>query len=268
MKAAEATKDPDTVRKWAILSSDLARKRAQVPKAQDEGDDAFKQRVESANQLDTYAEYELYTAALQVPEAKKKVELLKTLEDRSPESKYLSQAYGVYFLALLQSGEIPAAVVLAEKLIAKGQGTEEMLGTAGDFYLHQNKEPQKVLDYSSKLLELANSRPKPDGVSDTDWQKRKSYLLGWGQWMMGAVYASQGRFNDADKTLRAALPFLEGNDEAKGGALFNLGAVNQKLNNLADAIKFYEQCSAVNSPYQSMATNNLKGLRASHRVVK
>lgn len=78
VKAAEAKKDPDAVRKWAVQSSDLARKVAQAPKAGDEDDNAFKQRVESAKQLDTYTEYALYAAALQAPEAARKVELLKT----------------------------------------------------------------------------------------------------------------------------------------------------------------------------------------------
>ena len=207
-------------------------------------------------------------SAVQAPEAAKKVELLKTLEERAPESTYLSQGYGIYFLALLQSGDTPAAVAVAEKLIAKGQGNELMLATAGDFYLHQNREPQKVLDYSSKLIEMVNTKPKPDGVSDADWQKSKDYFLGWGQWMTGAVYCSQGKFGEADKVLRAALPLLEGNDENKAGALFNLGIANSRLKNFADAVKFFEQCIAIKSPYQPTCTDNLKAIRATYRVVK
>jgi len=267
VKAAEAKKDPDTVRQWAVQSSDLARKVAQAPKAGDEDDDAFKQRVESAKQLDTYTEYALYAAALQAPEAAKKVELLKTLEERNPESTYLSQGYGVYFLALDQV-DLPAAVALAEKLIAKGQGNELMLGTAGDYYLHQNREPQKVLDYSSRLIDLVNAKPKPDGVSDADWQKRKDYLVGWGLWMTGAVFGSQGKFGEANKVLRTALPLLEGSDENKAGALYNLGIANSQLRNYADAVKFYEQCIAIKSPYQPFAADHLKQLRATYRIVK
>jgi len=268
VKAAEAKKDPDAVRQWAVRSSDLARKGVQTPKAQDEDGDAFKQRVDFAKQVDTYTEYALYAAALQAPEAAKRAELLKALDQRAPESTYLSQAYGLYFLALVQSGDMPAAVVVAEKVIAKGQGTEEMLATAGDFYLRQNTEPQKVLDYSAKLIELAGARPKPGGVSDADWQKRKDSFLGLGQWMTGALYSSQGKFSEADKVLRAALPLLEGNDQLKAGALYNLGLANQRLKNLPDAMKFYEQCVAIQSPYQPLATGNLKGLKSAYRVVK
>lgn len=268
MKAAEAKKDPDVVRKWAVRSSDLARKVAQVPKAADEDDDAFKQRIDSAKHLDTYTEYVLFNSAVQTPEAARKVELLKTLVERAPDSTYLSQGYGLYFAALVQSGDIPAAVVVAEKLIAKGQGNELMLATAGDFYLRQNREPQKVVDYSSKLIELVSATSKPDGVSDADWQKTQKYFLGLGQWMMGVVYCSQSKFGEANKVLRTALPLLEGNDETKAGALFNLGIANSHLRNLADAVKYFEECAAIKSPYQPKCTENLKSIRSSYRVVK
>lgn len=91
VKAAEAKKDPDAVRKWAAQASDLARKVAQAPKGGEEDDDAYKHRVDSAKHLDTYTEYALLAAAQQAPEAAKKVELLKTLEERAPESTYLSR---------------------------------------------------------------------------------------------------------------------------------------------------------------------------------
>jgi tetratricopeptide (TPR) repeat protein len=143
-----------------------------------------------------------------------------------------------------------------------------MLATAAEFYLRQNREPQKVLDYSSKLVELVNTKAKPDLVSDADWQKRKDHLLGWGQWMTGVVYCTQEKFGEANKVLRAALPLLEGDDEYKAGALFNLGIANSHLKNYADAAKFFEQCAAGKSPYQATCADNLKGIRARNRVAK
>ncbi len=268
VKAAEAKKDPDAVRKWAIQSSDLARKVSQMPRAGEEDDATYKERLESAKRLDTYSEYALFASALQTTEAAKKVELLKTLEERSPESTYLTQGYPIYFLALLQTGSMPAAIAVAEKLIPKGQGNEEMVATTAEFYLRQNREPQKVLDYSSKLLEMVNAKSKPAGVSDTDWQKWKDHFVGWGQWMTGVEYCAQSKFGEANKVLRAALPLLEGKDEYKAGALFNLGIANSHLRNVGDATRFFEQCVTLATPYQATCKDNLKAIRATYRVVK
>lgn len=268
VKAAEAKKDPDAVCRWAVQASDLARKILQAPKGSDESDEAFKERVDSAKRLDTYTEYALFNMAIQAPEPARKVELLRTLAARAPESTYLSQAQGLYFQALTQAGDVPGAVALAEKLIAKGQANEEMLATSGDYILRQKGDPQKVLDYSSKLRALVDSRSKPDSVSDADWQKWRNRFLGWGMWLEGVAYGVQGKYADSNKALRQALPQLEGNDEYKAGALFNLGVANSQLKNVADAGRFFEQCATLSTPYRAMCTDNLKRIRATYRVVK
>jgi len=64
------------------------------------------------------------------------------------------------------------------------------------------------------------------------------------------------------------LPLLEGNDENKAGTLFNLGLANSRLKNYADAMKFMEQCTTIKSAYQSMCADNLKTIRATHRIVR
>ena len=35
-----------------------------------------------------------------------------------------------------------------------------------------------------------------------------------------------------------------------------------------DAIKFYEECVAIQSPYQPLAAGNLKGLKSAYKVIK
>ena len=268
VKAAEAKKDPDAVRKWAVQASDLARKVAQTPKGGEEDDDAFRQRVDSARRVDTYTEYALFAAAVQAAEPAKKVLLLKTLEERAPESTYVSQGHGLYFQSLVQSGDQAGAVAIAEKLIPKGEANEEMLLTAADFYMRQNQEPQKVLDYSAKLVAAVNARNRPDGVADADWQKYRAHYIGLGQWMTGVTDCAQGKYEDSNKALRESLPLIEGSDELKAAALFNLGIANSHLRNVSDAGRFFEQCTALETPYRPKCAENLKAIRSAYRVVK
>ena len=68
--------------------------------------------------------------------------------------------------------------------------------------------------------------------------------------------------------MREALPLLEGNDEYKAGALFNLGIANSHLRNMAGLGRFFEQCAAYNGPYRAMCTDNLKKTRSTYQIVK
>jgi tetratricopeptide (TPR) repeat protein len=268
LKAAEATKNPETILKWSAQVSGRARKVSSTDKTADEEEEQYKARVDFAKQLDTYADYSLYAAGLQEIDPKEKSRLFRALEERAPDSEYLTQSYPQYFLALSQTGDAQAASAVAEKAFAKNAASEEMLVFLGDNYLRQNKELDKVLNYSAQLLQLVNSKPKPEGIADADWQKRKNQLQGLGYWMAGTAQSLQGKYAEADKSLRLGLPLVEGNDEVKAGTLFHLGVANYRLKNIADAMKFNQQCIAIKSPYQPLAEKNLKAIKSEYRVVK
>jgi tetratricopeptide (TPR) repeat protein len=268
LKAAEGKKDPDAVLKWAVRTSEAARKAAAAPKAGDEEDEDYKRRVDYDKQVDTYTEYSLFATALQTADPAKKAQLFRALEERAPQSQYMAQSYGPYFLALSQAGDTAGATGVAERAIAKDSAIEEMLAFVGDVYLRENREPDKVLAYSTRLVDQVSVKAKPEGVSDADWQKWKSQLLGLGFWLQGGVYSAQNKFPEAEKALGAALPHLAGNDEIRAAALFHLGVASFKLGKIAEAMKFTEQCVAIKSAYQAMAQSNLKAIKAQYRVVK
>src|SRR5437667_8500662 len=76
LKAAEAKKDPDLIRKWSNQTSQIAQKVIQSPQPTDADDvDAWKKRVDFAKQLDTYTEYSLFSAAMQTQDPRKRIEL-------------------------------------------------------------------------------------------------------------------------------------------------------------------------------------------------
>lgn len=268
LKAAEAKKDPEAVRQWALRVSAMARKVAGKAKGENEDDDEYKQRVDFAKQLDNYTAYSLFAAGLQAADPKQKAALLRALQENAPNSEYAAQSRDQYFLALTQSGDIAAAAEFAEKAVDAGRAGEEMLAFLGDYYLRQNKELGKVSAYANRLVEIVSAKPKPDGVAEEDWQKRKNQLLGLGHWMAGSAAALQNRFADADKSLRAALPYIAGNNELMASALFHLGVANYRLGKIVDAIKFNQECIKIKSPYQAQAQKNLKAIQAEYRVVQ
>jgi len=269
LKAAEAKKDPDLVIKWSTKASEVARKVTATAKpAEEDAVEQWEQDVNFAKQLDLYTEYSLYATALQTNDPAKKILLVESLEQRNPQSQYLPQIASQYFLALRQTGKTEKAVAVAEKALEKDQSNEDMLLVVADYYMQKKEQPEKVLDYSAKLVSLMSSKPAPEGVSATDWQKKKDLTLGLGYWMTGVTYANQNKFGPADKALRQALPFIKGNEQLLASALFYLGLANYKLENILDAIKFNEQCIAIKSPYQARAAQNLKVIRSQYRLVR
>jgi len=269
LKAAEARKDPDLVVKWSNQTSQIAKKVVAAPKPKEEEEvEEWKRRVDYAKQVDTYTEYSLYANALQVPDPKKRIELIEALEKRNPNSEYLAKAVHHRFLAYRQAGDNQKAVALAEKVLATDQSNEDMLLVVTDQYLQTKREPEKVYSYSSKMIELMSAKPKPEGVSDADWTGRKNLIIGLARYMGGKQYFNENKLAAADKELRAALPLVENNMNMKAEVLFLLGLANYKMEKIQEAANFNRACAAIKSPYQAQAAKNLAVIRTQYRGVK
>jgi len=271
--AALGKKDPDVLMAWAAKVSDLARKVSQSEKPkEEEAAEEWKGRVDFAKQLDVYTEYSLYAMALQTADPRKKSALGELLEQRSPQSQYLPQIANQRFMAYFQAGESAKAIALAEKLFEKDQTNEDMMLAVADSYRSQQKDLEKVHALCNKVLELVKTKSKPEGVSDADWERRKTQLSGRAQYIAGVTYAIQSQWAQADQTLRAALPGIKDDEQITAEALFYLGLANFRLgekgdsDRIYDAIRFNEQCAAVAGPYQSRARQNLKFIRSKYRV--
>jgi len=273
LQAAEGKKDPDAVLAWAPRVSELARKMAQSEKPKDEEEaEEWKRRVDFAKQLDTYTEYSLYAMMLQSTDLRKKIALGEMLQQRNPQSQYWPQVSGQLFTAYMQAGESQKGVALAEKTLEKEQTNEGMMLAVADSYRTQQKEPEKVYALCAKVMELAKSTPKPEGVPEAAWQQRQVQLSGRAQYISGVMHAFESKWKEADESLRAALPGIKDDQNMTAEALFYLGLANYRLgeagdtDRIADAVHFNEQCAAIAGPYQARARTNLRAIRGKYRV--
>jgi len=269
LKAAEAKKDPDLVKKWSNTTGQIAQKAIASPQPKDEDEvEGWKKSVDYAKQVNTYSEYALYATALQTTDPRKKADLIETLEQRNPQSQYLAQVKPLLFLAYRQAGDNPKAIAIAEKILETDQTNEDMLLVVADSYLQQGKDQDKVISYSTKLIEVMNTKPKPEAMSDADWENRKKTVGGLGHYMLGKQYFNQKKYGPADKELRAALPLVESNADLKPEVLFLLGFSNYKMENIPDALRFNQQCAAIKSRFQAQAAKNVTVIRSQYRAVK
>jgi tetratricopeptide (TPR) repeat protein len=270
LKEAEEKKDPDALITAAKRVHEIAGKEIAATKPENVSDDDWKAKVDYAKQVDQYAEYSLCNLALQPPSAKT-IALIDTLVEINPKSQYLPRTYPNYMVALNQTAP-DKLIPSVEKLAANDPGNEDLLLVLSDSYLSK-KNNQKALEYSTKLIDLLKSKPKPEGFADADWENKKNAALGRAYWTSGIVYSTENKFPEADQQLRASLPLIKGNDQMMAGALFYLGVANYRLGqksknktNIQDALRFSQQAAAIKSPFQTPAQQNVKAIRTEFQL--
>jgi hypothetical protein len=262
LKDAAAKKDAETVKKLATTIYPMTS--AIVAEAAPQGADekkAWEDRVAYAKNSQLYVESALAGTALQSPPAVL-VELIATLEQQNPKSKYLDAVYGQYLVALDKTGakaKIPAA---AEKALASFPENDDLL-----MYMMETavakKQTDRALVYANRLTAAINKHGKPEGVPAADWERKKNAELARGYYMAGVISAEKGQFVPADKNLRASLPLIQGQPTMMGPALFYLGMANYQLGKMTlnkakmlEAVKFSEQSMAIDSPFADQARHN------------
>jgi hypothetical protein len=262
LKDAEGKKDPALVKKLAVETGKLAQQvlDSPAPTAADEKD-AWTKRVAYAKEVCTYAEYSLYTVALESPAATK-VDLFSTLEELNPKSKYLDDGYQYYLQALNETGEAAKIPAIVDKAVANFPQNPDLLLVAATTAVTR-KQADRALGYANRLVAAMNRQTKPEGISAADWERRRSIMLGRGYYFAGIINAEKGVYKAADTNLRAALPYIKSEPSMYGLALFDLGLANYNLGKMTnskakilEAAKFSEQAAQVDFPQQQQAWRN------------
>jgi tetratricopeptide (TPR) repeat protein len=269
LKAAEAKKDPDLVKKWSNTTGALAQKVIASPQPKDEDAvEDWKKQVDYAKQVNTYSEYAIDAMALQTTDPRKKVDLIEALYDRNPQSQYMPQLLPAAVQALQQMNDADRKTAFAEKVLAKDPDNDEMLLVAADGYSQKGKEPDKVIAHSNKLLAVMNQKAKPDGVNEADWTKRNNAIICLAHYWPGKAYYSQKKYGPAKKELTEALSLSDSNPALKPELLFMLGDCEYRLENIAEALKYFQQCAAIKSGLQTQAAKNVAAIKSQYRAVK
>ena len=205
LKDAAAKKDAALVKKLAEtiypMTSEIVAEAA--PQGADEKK-AWEDRVAYAKSSQLYVESALAGTAVQSP-PDVMVDLVATLEQHNPKSKYLDAVYGQYLVALDKTGakaKIPAA---AEKALANFPENDDLL-----MYMMETavakKQTDRALVYANRLTAAINKHGKPEGVPAADWERKKNAELARGYYMAGVISAEKGQYVPADKNLRLPCP--------------------------------------------------------------
>jgi tetratricopeptide (TPR) repeat protein len=261
LKAAVAKEDIEQTKKWAARTAEAAHKitSSAKPPANDED----KHQLEYAKEVDEYSEYALYVVALKA-QPKEQIDLVDTLIKQDPKSQYLPLVSGAYFNALEKNGEGGKVCSAAEKMSAGTSKNAEAMLVAADCSLRAQKGAAMVT-YGDKALAAIGTRTKEEGMSDADWASKKDDMIGKANWYAGVGQSLESRWGPANKSLRAALPMLKGNEQFRGMCLFYLGLANYQIGKatgdrgqMRQGLQFFQQAAAIASPMQDQASRNAK----------
>jgi hypothetical protein len=272
LQAAETQKDPDLIRKYAIASWDAASKAALAPKPADADEVAdWDRQIEFANQTLAYSEYVLASQAALEPNSQRKGELIQALEQRNPQSKFLSAVKRN--IRVREEANPAQAFALAARGLAEDPNNEDYLMRIANHYMSREEDLSKVLTYSLRVLEVMEKKSRPAGVSAEEWEKKKARYTGGANWMVGVVYGKQARYGLSDRYLRAALDQIQDDAQLLAAAYFYLGYDNYALagqlrdkSRAIEAAKFSRLCLAIEGPFQPLAQKNLEVLRNDFNV--
>ena len=269
LQEAVAKKDAELVKKLAAQTVVIARQAAcETAPAGNDADEqaAWKKRVAYGKEVESYTEYALYSIAVQSAPAVM-IDLMSTLEAQNPKSKYLDEGYGAYLVELAKNGSEAKVLPLAEKAIANfPQNPDLLLVLMENAMTH--KQTDRALSFGNRLVAAAGKRAKPEGEAAADWERSRNTWLGHGYWTVGSISAEKGLYAAADKSLRAALPLVKGDDYRTGVALFYLGVANYQVGKatldkkkVLEAAQFSDEAAKFNTPVQHQAWVNAQLMR-------
>ena len=268
LKDATAGKDVVQVKILAAQTCALAREAISAPApADDDEKQAWKNHIAYAHDVEVYTEYALFATAVGAEPATT-VDLLATLEQQNPKSKYLFDAYGLYYFpALQQTGAAAKIPAVAEKAMANFPENDDSLAVLAEAAMVR-KQSDRALGYAKRLPPAVNKHAKPEGISAADWDRKRNAKLASGYWIAGVVQSEKQAYYEADKNLRAALPLVAGNDARKGYALFYLGLANYQLGKMTmkksqvlEAAQFSKDAAAFQGTWTHQAWLNAQVMK-------
>jgi tetratricopeptide (TPR) repeat protein len=128
-----------------------------------------------------------------------------------------------------------------------------------------DQELAKAETYAKHALEVLAGMPKPQGMSDAQFEAAKAKRTFQAHSALGLVYF---RREDYDKSASELALATKGNPVQDQTDLFVLGVDLQNLNRFTEAADAFDSCSQIAGPLQSQCKDNETSSKAAANVSK
>jgi tetratricopeptide (TPR) repeat protein len=252
LQKAVADKDVAQVKKLAAETSAAARAIIKSPEPQAAAEkETWTTQVAFAKEVDDYTESALYSVGIQV-KPEETVDLFAQLEQQNPKSKYLDEGYAFYVACLQRTAGSAKAAAAASKGLANFPGNDGLLAVLAEAAMAGQRYDQAI-SYGDRLVAAAGKHGKNAEVGE-------------GNYIAGVGHFFKNQYPPADKSLRAALPYLSGDQKGcallyLGMANFNLGKATMNKGLMQQGAGYSEQSAALKSPCQADARRQAMAMK-------
>lgn len=267
-KLAEKKNDSVLVQKWKDLSTAAAQKLVGSPKPFYIPQEEWNKRLAYAGGLINQADYLLYKQAIESEKPSEKIKYFDELLAKAPNSVYIAQGYPMLMQACRAMGSNDRALSIAEKILTKDADNEEALLMIAQVHLDRRSNYPRVITVANRILNLGQISKKPEHFTADEWSKRRTFYSGAAFTILGNAYVFQNNFEMADKSFRAALPFIKGNPQAESSAYFYIGWSNYYLEKYKEAAGFFKLCISGQGPFSQQANKQLDGMKRERRYLE
>jgi len=207
-----------------------------------------------------YIEVSVYNGIYSTPAAANRAERLIRFAHAFPDSRYAEAAMGLAATSYQQAQDVPKMLSTADELLSKDPNDLPMLLLLSDYYSEKGEQLDKAAAYAQKAASLADTAPKPEGVTDEQWKRETMLQKGIALSALGQVYLFKKENAKAVESLQAAAPLLKSDDASYGRNQYRLGFAYLNLRKISDARTALTQAASVKNPYQALAQEKLKTL--------
>jgi len=207
-----------------------------------------------------YIEGTVYNRIYNTPAPAQRAEKLMRFAHAFPDSRYAEVAMGLAATSYQQAQDVPKMLSVADELLAKDPNNLGMLLLLSDYYSEKGEQLDKAEGYAQKAASLADTAPKPEGVTDEKWKNEIILQKGIALSALGQIYLFKKENAKAVESLQAAAPLLKSDDASYGRNQYRLGFAYLNLRKISDARTALTQAASVKNPYQALAQEKLKTL--------
>ena len=209
-----------------------------------------------------YIEQAVFGTVYQTKEPAKRATQLTRFAALFPDSQYAIAAMGVAATSYQQAQNTPKMLEVANGLLAKDPNNLGMLLLLADYYSEKGEQLDKAEAWAKKAAGLADTAPKPEGVTDEQWKQQTALQKGIALSALGQVNLQKKDNAQAVVNFLAAAPLLKSNDGSYARNQYRLGYAYLNLKKLPEARVALTEAASVNSPYKQPALDKLKTLPA------